>query len=160
MRWEDEWQVVISYCLATGIAFVIKGEKESCVTATAVVCEVAALFSFCGVGQHRFEWGCGSQAHGWQLLSGQINNVFHAQQLQQLCRLLPRAVLPLDCPYGMDALTCCSSEGKGSIFYIRKLQILCENLSGGFPAKLRSHWCSAVQFVGSCQLLWHFVASL
>lgn len=99
-----------------------------------MACKVAVLFSLCGVGQHRFEWGCGSQAHGRQLLSGQINNFFHAQQLQQLCRPLPRAVLPLDCPYSMDALACWSSahlegEGKGSTFYIRKLQVLCENLS-------------------------------
>lgn len=54
----------------------------------------------------------------------------------------------------MDPLSCWPSallegEGKGSILYQKT-----------FPAKLRSPWCSALRFVGSCQLLWHFVASL
>lgn len=126
-----------------------------------MVCKVAVLFSLCGVGQHWFEWGCGSQAHGRQLLPGQIKSVFHAQQLQQLCRLLPRAGLPLDCPYIMDPLTCWPSallegEGKGSIFVSEN----CRYWVKIFPAKVRSLWCSALRFVGSCQLLWHLVASL
>lgn len=138
----------MSYCLAAGIAFVIKGEKEFCVAATAVVCKVAVLFSLCGVGQRWLEWGCGSQAHGRQLLPEQIKNVFHAQQLQQLCRLLPRAGLPLDCPYSMDPLTCWPSallegDGKGSIFISENLScrtqeplVLCTAVCGILSAAL------------------------
>lgn len=38
------------YChLVTGIEFIVKDEESSCVTAALMVCNVAVLFSFCGV---------------------------------------------------------------------------------------------------------------
>lgn len=41
---------MISRRLVTGIVFIVKDEKWSCVTATVLVCHTAVLFSFSGAG--------------------------------------------------------------------------------------------------------------
>jgi len=59
-------------------------------------------------------------------LCGEINNCFGGQQLQQFCRLLFRAVIPLDCPYSLGVLTCRSlvhleGERKGHCILYQKI---------------------------------------
>lgn len=106
-------------------------------------------------------WIHQSQAE-WPLLLGKKVPIFSSQHLQELFRLLSRAVLPLRGPLSADAPTCRLSVrpwGRGGVFCTREMQVGCENCSGrlqGLGARCRC----AVRFVGSCQLVWHFVAVL